>query len=392
MSAYVDEDTFQQIKQMVRRFTHERLIPTEQEVEETDALPETLVDEMKELGLFGLSVPAQYGGMGLSLMQEFEVIAEVGQAALAFRSVFGTNVGIGSQGIVIDGTEEQKQRWLPGLATGDVIASFALTEPDAGSDAGGLSTRALRDGDDFVINGTKRYITNANRATILSLMARTDPDQKGARGISAFIVPTDTQGITIGKHDKKMGQKGTRTCDITFENVRVPAANIIGGPERLNQGFKTAMKVLDRGRIHMAALAVGQARRLINEATGYAIDRKQFGQSISQFQLVQAMLADSRAELYASETMARDAARKFDAGEPITTEAACVKMFSTEAVGRIADRAVQIFGGAGYMSEYPVERIYRDVRLMRIYEGTTQIQQLIIARNLIADHTNGTRL
>lgn len=392
MSAYVDEDTFQQIKQMVRRFTHERLIPTEQEVEETDALPESLVDEMKELGLFGLSVPAQYGGMGLSLTQEFEVIAEVGQAALAFRSVFGTNVGIGSQGIVIDGTEEQKQRWLPGLATGDVIASFALTEPDAGSDAGGLSTRALRDGDDFVINGTKRYITNANRATILSLMARTDPDQKGARGISAFIVPTDTQGITIGKHDKKMGQKGTRTCDITFENVRVPAANIIGGPERLNQGFKTAMKVLDRGRIHMAALAVGQARRLINEATGYAIDRKQFGQSISQFQLVQAMLADSRAELYASETMARDAARKFDAGEPITTEAACVKMFSTEAVGRIADRAVQIFGGAGYMSEYPVERIYRDVRLMRIYEGTTQIQQLIIARNLIADHTNGTRL
>lgn len=392
MSAYVDEDTFQQIKQMVRRFTHERLIPTEQEVEETDALPESLIDEMKELGLFGLSVPAQYGGMGLSLTQEFEVIAEVGQAALAFRSVFGTNVGIGSQGIVIDGTEEQKQRWLPGLATGDVIASFALTEPDAGSDAGGLSTRALRDGDDFVINGTKRYITNANRATILSLMARTDPDQKGARGISAFIVPTDTQGITIGKHDKKMGQKGTRTCDITFENVRVPAANIIGGPERLNQGFKTAMKVLDRGRIHMAALAVGQARRLINEATGYAIDRKQFGQSISQFQLVQAMLADSRAELYASETMARDAARKFDASEPITTEAACVKMFSTEAVGRIADRAVQIFGGAGYMSEYPVERIYRDVRLMRIYEGTTQIQQLIIARNLIADHTNGTRL
>ncbi len=392
MSAHVDEDTFQQIKQMVRRFTHERLIPTEQEVEETDALPESLVDEMKELGLFGLSVPEQYGGMGLSLTQEFEVIAEVGQAALAFRSVFGTNVGIGSQGIVIDGTEEQKQQWLPGLAMGDVIASFALTEPDAGSDAGGLSTRALRDGDDFVINGTKRYITNANRATILSLMARTDPDQKGARGISAFIVPTDTQGITIGKHDKKMGQKGTRTCDITFENVRVPAANIIGGPERLNQGFKTAMKVLDRGRIHMAALAVGQARRLINEATGYAIDRKQFGQSISQFQLVQAMLADSRAELYASETMARDAARKFDAGEPITTEAACVKMFSTEAVGRIADRAVQIFGGAGYMSEYPVERIYRDVRLMRIYEGTTQIQQLIIARNLIADHTNGTRL
>lgn len=392
MSGLVDKDTFQQIKEMVRRFTHERLIPTEQEVEETDTLPEGLVDEMKELGLFGLSVPAEYGGMGLSLTQEFEVIAEVGQAALAFRSVFGTNVGIGSQGIVIDGTAEQKQAWLPGLATGEVIASFALTEPGAGSDAGGLSTRAVRDGDDYIINGTKRYITNANRATILSLMARTDPDQKGSRGISAFIVPTGTPGITIGKHDKKMGQRGTRTCDITFEDVRVPAANIIGGPERLNQGFKTAMKVLDRGRIHIAALAVGQARRLINEATGYAIDRKQFGQAISEFQLIQAMLADSQAELYAAECMARDAAQKFDAGQRITLEAACVKMFATEAVGRIADRAVQIFGGAGYMSEYPVERIFRDVRLMRIYEGTTQIQQLIIGRNLIANHKDGTRL
>ncbi|MGH1331752.1 MAG: acyl-CoA dehydrogenase family protein [Paracoccaceae bacterium] len=392
MSGHVDEDTFQQIKEMVRRFTHERLIPTEQEVEETDTLPESLVDEMKELGLFGLSVPAEYGGMGLSLSQEFEVIAEVGQAALAFRSVFGTNVGIGSQGIVIDGTAQQKQEWLPGLATGEVIASFALTEPGAGSDAGGLSTRAVRDGEDYIINGTKRYITNANRATILSLMARTDPDQKGSRGISAFIVPTDTPGITIGKHDKKMGQKGTRTCDITFEDVRVPAANIIGGPERLNQGFKTAMKVLDRGRIHIAALAVGQARRLINEATGYAIDRKQFGQSIAEFQLIQAMLADSQAELYAAECMARDAAQKFDAGQRITMEAACVKMFSTEAVGRIADRAVQIFGGAGYMSEYPVERIFRDVRLMRIYEGTTQIQQLIIGRNVIANHKDGGRL
>ncbi|MFT6451692.1 MAG: acyl-CoA dehydrogenase [Halocynthiibacter sp.] len=392
MSGHVDEETFLQIKEMVRRFTQERLIPAEQEVEETDTVPERLVEEMKALGLFGLSVPAEYGGMGLSLTQEFEVIAEVGQAALAFRSVFGTNVGIGSQGIVIDGTAQQKQDWLPGLATGDVIASFALTEPGAGSDAGGLITRATRDGSDYIINGSKRFITNANRATILSLMARTDPDQKGSRGISAFIVPTDTPGITIGKHDKKMGQKGTRTCDITFEDVRVPAANIIGGPERLNQGFKTAMKVLDRGRVHIAALAVGQARRLLNEATGYAIERKQFGQSISEFQLVQAMLADSQAELYAAESMARDAARKFDAGQRITLEAACVKMFSTEAVGKIADRAVQIFGGAGYMSEYPVERIFRDVRLMRIYEGTTQIQQLIIGRNLVANYKDGARL
>lgn len=392
MTGHVDDETFAQIKDAVRRFTQERLIPAEQEVEETDTVPEGLVNEMKELGLFGISVPQEFGGMGLSLAQEFEVIAEVGQAALAFRSVFGTNVGIGSQGIVIDGTEQQKQDWLPGLATGDVIASFALTEPDAGSDAAGLRTRATRDGDHYVINGSKRFITNANRATILSLMARTDPDQKGSRGITAFIVSTDTPGITVGKHDKKMGQRGTRTCDITFENVRVPVANIIGGEALTNKGFKTAMKVLDRGRIHIAALAVGQSRRLINEAAGYAIDRKQFGQSIAEFQLVQAMLADSQADLYAAECMARDAARKFDDGQRITLEAACVKMFSTEAVGKIADRAVQVFGGAGYMSEYPVERIYRDVRLMRIYEGTTQIQQLIIGRNLVARHKDGVRL
>jgi acyl-CoA dehydrogenase len=392
MTGQVDDETFMQIKDAVRRFAQERLIPAEQEVEETDTVPEHLVGEMKELGLFGISIPQEYGGMGLTLAQEFEVIAEVGQAALAFRSVFGTNVGIGSQGIVIDGTEQQKQTWLPGLATGDVIASFALTEPDAGSDAAGLRTRAARDGDHYVINGSKRFITNADRATILSLMARTDTDQKGSRGISAFIVPTDTPGITIGKHDKKMGQRGTRTCDITFEDVRVPATNMIGGEALTNKGFKTAMKVLDRGRIHIAALAVGQSRRLINEAAAYAIDRKQFGQSISEFQLVQAMLADSQADLYAAECMARDAASKFDNGERITLEAACAKMFASEAVGKIADRAVQIFGGAGYMSDYPVERIYRDVRLMRIYEGTTQIQQLIIGRNLVARHKDGVRL
>ncbi|MBF9033334.1 acyl-CoA dehydrogenase [Rhodobacterales bacterium HKCCE2091] len=392
MNAPVDQATFAQIRDTARRFTQERLIPHEREVEETDTVPAELVEEMKEIGLFGLSVPQEFGGMGLTLSQEFEVIAEVGQAALAFRSVFGTNVGIGSQGIVIDGTPDQKERWLPGLASGDVVASFALTEPDAGSDAGGVRTRAVRDGDDFVITGTKRYITNANRATILTLMARTDPDTPGSGGISAFIVPTDTPGITIGKHDSKMGQKGTRTCDITLDAVRVPASSIIGGETRLNQGFKTAMKVLDRGRIHIAALATGQARRLINEATGYAIDRKQFGQPIAEFQLVQALLADSQAELYSAECVGRDAAARFDAGLNIAMEAACAKMTSTEAVGRIADRAVQILGGAGYMTEYPVERIYRDVRLMRIYEGTTQIQQLIIARNMLRRHKGGERL
>ncbi|MBL4699762.1 MAG: acyl-CoA dehydrogenase family protein [Phycisphaeraceae bacterium] len=392
MNSGVDAETFIQIKDTVRRFTHERLIPAEREVEENDTVPVSIISEMKELGLFGISIPQEFDGMGLTLTQEFEVIAEVGQAALAFRSVFGTNVGIGSQGIVIDGTEEQKKEWLPKLATGDAVASFALTEPDAGSDAGGIRTRAVREGDDFVINGSKRFITNADRATILTLMARTDLNESGSKGISAFIVPTNTPGISIGKHDQKMGQRGTRTCDIIFENARVPAKNIIGGEALLNKGFRTAMKVLDRGRIHISALAVGQARRLINEVCAYAIDRKQFGQSISQFQLVQAMLADSQTDLYAAQTMALQAAALFDSGKAIPQEAACSKMFSTEAVGRIADRAVQIFGGAGYMSDYPVERIYRDVRLMRIYEGTTQIQQLIIAKNMLRSHAAGERL
>lgn len=392
MNSGVDAETFAQIQDAVRRFTMDRLIPAEREVEETDTVPPAIVQEMKELGLFGLSIPQEFGGIGLSLTQEVAVVAEVAQAALAFRSVFGTNVGIGSQGIIIDGTPEQKAEWLPKLATGEATASFALTEPDAGSDAGGLRTRAVRDGDDYVINGAKRYITNSDQADIFCLMARTDPDRKGASGISAFIVPRDLPGITVGKPDKKMGQRGTRTCDITLADVRVPAANMIGGEALVNQGFKTAMKVLDRGRIHMAALAIGQSRRLINEMLAYATERRQFGQAISDFQLVQALMADSQAELYASECMARDAAALFDSGQAIPQQAACAKMFSTEATGRIADRAVQVFGGAGYMVEYPVERIYRDVRLMRIYEGTTQIQQLIIAKQMLKRQAAGEKL
>lgn len=392
MTSGIDTDTFSQIQDGVRRFVHERLIPAERTVEETDDIPADIVQDMRDLGLFGLSIPQDHGGLGLSLSQELEVVAEVAQAALAFRSVFGTNVGIGSQGIVMDGTEAQRAHWLPRLASGEAVASFALTEPEAGSDAGGVRTRADRDGDHFVLNGSKRYITNASRATVLTVMARTDPQAKGGAGITAFLVPTATPGIQIGKHDAKMGQRGTRTCDISFDNVRVPQDAIIGGPALLNKGFRTAMKVLDRGRIHIAGLAIGQARRLINEMLAYAGDRRQFGQPIAEFQLVQAMLADSQTELYAATTMARDAAARFDAGLPIPQEAACAKYFASEATGRIADRAVQVFGGAGYMAEYPVERIYRDVRLLRIYEGTSQIQQLIIARNMLRGFRDGARL
>src|SRR5208337_199880 len=325
------------------------------------------------------------GGIGLSMSQECQVAFEIGQTALAFRSVFGTNVGIGSQGILMDGTEEQKRLYLPRVATGELIMAFALTEPDAGSDSAAVKTRGERDGDDYILNGTKRFITNAPRAGAFTLMARTDGP--GAGGISAFIVPAGLPGLTLGKADKKMGQRGTKTCDVILENVRVPAANVIGGAP--GQGFKTAMKVLDRGRLHISAVACGVAQRILDESVIYARERKQFGKRIGEFQLVQAMLADSQAEFYAGWSMVQDCARRFDDKAPgqsdpdVSMRASCCKLFCTEMVGRVADRGVQVHGGSGYITEFPVERFYRDVRLLRLYEGTTQIQQIIIGRALV---------
>jgi len=377
----MDQETFSLLRDTVRRFVDERLIPAEDQVEHDDAVPEAIVAEMRELGLFGLSVPEEYGGLGLTMAEEAAVIRELTRASVSFRSVIGTTVGIGSQGIVIDGTEEQKREWLPRLATGEAIASFGLTEPDAGSDAASLRTVAVRDGDNYRITGTKRYITNAGRATVFTLMARSEPDVKGAGGISAFIVPADTPGISLGKPDKKMGQRGAHVYDVILDDVVVPAANIIGGVP--GRGFKTAMKVLDRGRIHIAAVAMGMCDRLIEMSLRYALERKQFGQRIADFQLVQAMLADCKTEALAVEALMERAAARFDAGEQISLEASALKYLASETVGRIADRAVQIHGGAGYIAEYKVERFYRDVRVLRLYEGTSQIQQLIIAREMI---------
>lgn len=376
-----DQETMNTLLDSVSRFVRERLVPAEEAVAETDEIPEDIVRDMKEIGLFGLTIPENYGGLGLTMEEESLVMFEMGKTSPAFRSLFGTTVGIGSQGILMDGTEEQKEAYLPRLATGEIIASFALTEPEAGSDAGSLRTTAVRDGDDYIINGTKRYITNAPHAGIFTLMARTDAQDKGAGGVSAFIVEAGTPGITIGKRDKKMGQRGAHTSDVIFENCRVPARNIIGGRE--GKGFRTAMKVLEKGRIHIAAIAVGVAERMLDDALRYAVERKQFGQRIADFQLVQAMLADSKAEIYAAKCMVVDAAQRRDRGENVGTEASCCKMFATEMCGRVADRAVQIFGGAGYMAEYGIERFYRDVRLFRIYEGSTQIQQIVIARNMV---------
>lgn len=378
-----DLETFNILLDSIQKFVREKLVPAEQLVSETDRIPEDIVNSMKEMGLFGLTIPEEYGGFGVTMEEEVLIMFEMGKTSPAFRSVFGSTVGIGSQGILMDGTQEQKEKYLPRLATGELVSSFALTEPDAGSDAASLRTTAIKDGDHYVINGTKRYITNAPMADVFTLMARTDPENKGAGGVSAFIVDAKTPGLSIGQSEKKMGQQGAHIADVIFENCRVPASQIIGLKE--GQGFKTAMKVLEKGRIHIAAICVGVAERILSDALHYAIDRKQFGQSIADFQLVQAMLADSQAEIYAAKSMVLDAARKRDEGLNVSMEASCCKMFASEMCGRVADRGVQILGGAGYISEYGIERFYRDVRIFRLYEGTTQIQQLIIAKQMIKE-------
>ncbi|KJS64917.1 MAG: acyl-CoA dehydrogenase family protein [Serpentinimonas sp.] len=383
----LDPESFDLLLAAVQRFVRERLVPAENHIEEHDEVPPALVEAMKEMGLFGLTVPEAFGGVGLSVSQEVQVNFEFGQTAPAFRSTFGTNIGIGSQGILMDGTPEQQAQYLPRVASGELVMSFALTEPDAGSDAASLKTRAEldRDGQHYVLNGTKRYITNAPRAGAFTLMARTGGP--GASGVSAFIVPAGLPGIQLGKKDKKMGQRGTATCDVILENVRVPVANLIGG--KPGQGFKTAMKVLDRGRLNISAVACGMAQRVLDESARYARERKQFNKPIGDFQLVQAMLADCQAELLAGWALVREVAQAFDrkpahASDPaLSMRVACAKLFCTEMVGRVADRGVQVHGGAGYINEYPVERFYRDVRLLRLYEGTSQIQQLVIGRELM---------
>ena len=377
-----DHETINQLVGLIERFVRERLVPNEERLAEEGKLPEDILEEMKALGLFGLTIPEEYGGLGLTMEEEILVAIALGRTSPAFRSIMGTNNGIGSAAVVFNGTEAQKQKYLPKYASGEWISCFCLTEPDAGSDAASLKTSAVRDGDHYILNGTKRYITNAKVAHTFNVMARTDLENKGARGISSFIVERDTPGITLGSVDKKMGQSGSMTCDVIFEDCRVPADNLIGEE---GEGFITAMKVLDRGRLHISGVSVGVAERLIKDALEYALQRKQFGKPIAEQQLIQGMLADSQTETYAAKCMTLETARKRDNGENISTESSACKLFATEMVGRVADRAVQIHGGAGYMSEYAVERFYRDVRLFRLYEGTSQIQQIIIARNMMRD-------
>lgn len=377
----LDAETFDALLDGVRRFVTERLRPLEGEVEAADAIPEDVVREMREMGLFGLSIAEDYGGLGLTMAEECRVAIELGRTTPAFRSTFGTNVGIGSQGLVMAGTDAQKAEWLPRIASGEIVTSFALTEPDVGSDSGAVKTRAVRAKDEngadvYRLSGTKRYITNADKADLFTVMARTG-DDPGARGVSAFLVPRDLPGVSIGEPEKKMGQKGAKVADLNLDGVPVPAANRLGEE---GQGFKIAMQVLDRGRLHISAVCVGVAERLIADCVAYASERKQFGKAIAEHQLIQGMIADSKTEALAARALVLETAARKDAGDNVVMESAAAKYFASEMVGRVADCAVQIFGGAGYIADYGIERLYRDVRLFRIYEGTSQIQQIIIAR------------
>ena len=379
-TAAVDDDVFQQILAQTRQFVRTAVVPREQEIATGDRVPDDLRDQAKEMGLFGYAIPQEWGGLGLDITQDIELAMELGYTSLALRSMFGTNNGIAGQVLVGFGTDEQKATWLEALASGKV-ASFALTEPGAGSNPAGLRTKAIRDGDDWVISGDKRYITNAPVADLFVVFARTRPADDAGTGIAVFLVPAEADGVEVGSKDAKMGQEGAWTADVRFSDVRVPESALVGGSEDV--GYRAAMTSLARGRIHIAALAVGAAQRALDESVAYAATATQGGNPIGSFQLVQAMLADQQTGVMAGRALVRDAARLWLTDEDRRIAPSAAKVFCTEMAGKVADLAVQIHGGSGYMREVPVERIYRDVRLLRLYEGTSEIQRLIIGSNLV---------
>lgn len=384
-TAEVGDEDFQQILAQTRQFVRTAVVPREQEILTTDRVPDELREQAKSMGLFGYAIPQEWGGLGLDLTQDVELAMELGYTSLALRSMFGTNNGIAGQVLVGYGTDEQKSTWLERIASGEVVTSFALTEPGAGSNPSGLRTKAVRDGDGslsgWIINGQKRFITNAPNANLFVTFARSRPaDDKGA-GIAVFLVPADTPGVEVGAKDKKMGQEGAWTADVNFTDVRVPDAALVGGSEDI--GYRAAMTSLARGRVHIAALAVGAAQRALDESVTYAATATQGGTPIGDFQLVQAMLADQQTGVMAGRALVRETARQWVTGEDRRIAPSAAKLFCTEMAGKVADLAVQIHGGSGYMREVPVERIYRDVRLLRLYEGTSEIQRLIIGGGLV---------
>lgn len=385
----VSDEDFKEILAQTRTFIRSAVVPRENEILANDKVPDDLRDQAKAMGLFGYAIPQQWGGLGLNLAQDVELAMEFGYTSLALRSMFGTNNGIAGQVLVAFGTEEQKSMWLEGIASGDVVASFALTEPGAGSNPAGLRTKAVRDGDDWVINGQKRFITNAPTANLFVVFARTRPADDAGPGIAVFLVPADAAGIEVSPKDAKMGQEGAWTADVSFTDVRVSDNALIGGNEDV--GYRAAMTSLARGRVHIAALAVGAAQRALDESVTYAAAATQGGQPIGSFQLVQAMLADQQTGVMAGRALVRDAAAKWVSGEDRRIAPSAAKLFCTEMAGNVADLAVQVHGGTGYMREVPVERIYREVRLLRLYEGTSEIQRLIIGGGLVKAEQKKTR-
>lgn len=379
-----DPSAFQELLASVRRQVRERFIPREREVEQGDEVPADLVDEMATAGLFGWSIPEDCGGAGMTTEELVLAAMELSQASVAFRARVGTNTGIGSEALVADGTPAQKQRYLPRMARGELTGAFALTEPEAGSDAVALKTRAVRDGDHYVIDGSKCFITNAPIAGLFTVMARTDPEDRSAKGITAFLVERETPGLRTGPPYRKMGQAGSPVSEVFFDGVRVHADQIVGGAHNTGQGFKTAMKVLNKQRIHLAALCTGPAIRMLDEAIAHTCQRQQFGQAVAGFQLVQALIADCQTEIHAARALVLQTARQRDDGIDVTLEASICKYFASEMCGRVADRCVQMLGGTGFIADHPIERFYRDVRLFRLYEGTSQIHQLNIAKRSIA--------
>lgn len=379
----MDADVFEAFLDQLKRYVRERLIPAEADVIANDRIPDAILDEMRDMGLFGITIPEEYGGAGMSISQYIETVKHLSYAAPAYRSTMSINVGMTGTAIRKFGTAEQRAHWLPRIAAGE-IACFGLTEPGSGSDSAAMQTSAARSGNGYVLNGTKRYITNAPHAKIALIMARTNKDAlpKNAH-VSAFIVDMETAGISVGSPDKKMGQAGAHIADIIMEDVHLAGDALLGGEE--GKGFVAAMQSLDNGRLSIAAMSVGMGRRILDTAVRYATERKAFGEPIANFQLIQAMLADSEVELYAAECMIADACVRADAGENIVRKAAAAKMFASESCGRVADRCVQIHGGAGYLAEYDAERFFRDARILRIYEGTTQIMQLQIAKHMLRD-------
>ncbi|MBG03143.1 MAG: acyl-CoA dehydrogenase [Rhodospirillaceae bacterium] len=381
-SAVSGED-FELYLDSIRRFTNEKLIPSERQVEEEDHVPEDLVAEMRRLGLFGMTIAEEFGGLNLSMEQQVRATFEFTRASCVYRARFSTTLGLCSQAIQFNGTDAQKAEWLPKLASGEATASFALTEPQAGSDAGAITTKAVKDGESYAISGQKCYITNAPEADVFVVMARTDAETTTAKGISAFIVPSDTPGIEVAPWDRKLGNHGSHTAQIFFDDCRIPAANLLGGFE--GQGFKNAMAGINVARMHVAATCVGQADRLIEMGRDYATGRIQFGHPIADFQAVQHMLAESYAETLAARSMVLETARRIDAGERPLADMSSCKLFASEMVCRVADRMLQIHGGAGYMAAFDVERFYRDVRLFRIFEGASEVHKMIISREMLKE-------